>query len=316
MNPLGLVKEIIVTIDKTTTHSNTAGWVGLSKTNVKIDLLKLAQFAEPLGLTRLPAGKITQLRLYVKEGGEQYVTLNDGKRVDLKVPSGIQSGIKLKGDFDLVACGVTDLNIKFDGKKSIWVHPTGQGDLWILRPVVRLDSMQSKKAECPTDGTGGSGGTDGYPDDDGAGGGTGGSAGTGGAGGSGGSGGSTGGTGGSGGIIETPGGTTPGGAGTACQSNTSCLSGECSGGKCAIGGADAPCNTSTDCASGTCTAGACAPGNAVGTGGSCSSNLNCLSGSCTMGQCDPGGQGKPCTSTKDCLSGYSCSAGSCQPGIN
>jgi hypothetical protein len=32
--------------------------------------------------------------------------------------------------------------------------------------------------------------------------------------------------------------------------------------------------------------------------------------------CNPGGQGQPCTSAGDCLSGYTCSAGACTPPIN
>ena len=307
------VKEIVVTIEKVTAHSSTAGWVQLSSNEVKIDVLKLAQYAQPLGFQNIPAGKVTQLRLYVKEGGEQYVIRNDGQRIDLKVPSGIQSGIKLKGMFDVNGCEVANVPLQLDAKRSIWVHPTGGEDLWILRPVIRTGKIETSTMPCvPTGGAGGGEGSIG---------GTGGGSNTGGTGGGTGGGSNTGGTGGgSGGTIdEGPGGmggTPPGGGGAVCTTGSGCLSGVCTNGTCSRGGADAPCNTANDCESNQCTAGACAPGNAVGAGVPCATGLVCLSGSCVNGTCEPGGQGKPCTAAADCSSGFSCTAGSCQAPIN
>lgn len=46
-------------------------------------------------------------------------------------------------------------------------------------------------------------------------------------------------------------------AGATCTSNTSCLSGSCSAGKCAKGGTGIPCNTPADCFSGNCMEFAC-----------------------------------------------------------
>ena len=315
------VKEVVVTIEKVTAHSSTAGWVQISSNEVKVDVLKLADYAQPLGFQNVPAGKITQLRLYVKEGGDQYVIRTDGQRVDLKVPSGIQSGIKIKGMFDVNGCELSSVPLQLDAKHSIWVHDTGREDLWILRPVIRTGKVDATSMPCdPTGGTGGGDGSIG-----GAGGGNGSIGGTGGGngsiGGTGGGSGSVGGTG--GGITEGSGGTggVPpgggmGGTGTVCTTGTNCLSGECSLGRCTPGGADAPCNSGSDCASGECTAGACAPGNAVGTGAPCALGAACLSGSCVNGACEPGGQGKLCVVATDCLSGYSCTAGACQAPIN
>lgn len=296
------VKEINVTIEKVTAHSSTAGWVQLSSNEVKIDVLKLAQYAQPLGFQNVPAGKITQLRLYVKEGGEQYVIRNDGQRIDLKVPSGIQSGIKLKGLFDVNGCELANVPLQFDAKRSIWVHETGGEDLWILRPVIRTGKIESSAMACvPTGGAGGGEGSIG---------GTGGGS----NGGTGGAGGGNGGT-----INEGPGGTggtPPGGGGAVCTTGSGCLSGVCTNGTCSRGGADDPCNVNADCVSGQCMAGACTPGDAVGTGLPCAVAVACLSGSCVNGACEPGGQGKPCVAATDCVSGYSCTAGACQAPIN
>jgi hypothetical protein len=291
------VKEIIVTIAKVTAHSTESGWQTLSSQTTTVDILKLAQFAKPLGFANMPKGKITQVRLYVAEAGPQYVTRDDGARVDLKVPSGLQSGIKLKGLFDVGGCQLTTLPIEFDGKHSIWVHPTGQQDEWILRPVIRAGKIEGTEVGCatpvdPTQGT--------NP----------------GAGGGGGSTGSAGGAG--GGIEEGPGNLGPeiGGVGSRCSTGLQCLSGECAAGTCQKGGPDAPCGTGVDCASGSCTTGTCTIGTAGGTGSSCSINAQCLSNGCVAGVCVEGSQGQPCAATSDCASGFACVSGSCAGMLN
>lgn len=154
------VNEIVVTITKVTAHvAGAGGWLELGHTRGTIDLLRLqaGTFAQ-LGVAQMPAGRITQLRLYVDENGPNYVTTPDGAHHPLTVPSGPESGIKLKGGFDWPACGNGNVTIDFDGKKSIFVHPkgAGAGDEWLLRPVVRLKSVEVKGDGCvdaspPTD---------------------------------------------------------------------------------------------------------------------------------------------------------------------
>lgn len=146
------VTEIVVTIVRVEAHvAGGGGWMVLGNQEATIDLLKLqgGTFAQ-LGVVQMPAGKVGQIRLYVKEGAVNYVTTPDGKHHPLKVPSGEESGIKLKGNFDWPKCGVGNVTIDFDGKKSIHVHPkgAGAGDEWILRPVVRLKSVSVKEGTC------------------------------------------------------------------------------------------------------------------------------------------------------------------------
>jgi hypothetical protein len=302
------VKEIIVTIDKVTAHSTSAGWVTLTGSTTTVDILKLAQYAQQLGFANMPAGKVTQLRLYVKEGGTQYVTTDAGARVDLKVPSGIQSGIKLKGLFDVNGCQSSNVPLTFDGKRSIWVHPTGQGDEWILRPVIRTGKIDVADMGCtptgsnpggmlPPEGPGGHGRGN-PPVNSGAGSPPGSTSGTP-----------------PGGPTEGPG-NGMGGAGAPCSNGSMCLSGSCVANVCGLGGPDAPCNMASDCASGACTTGACAPGGAAGSGSPCTGNTQCLSNACVNGLCEKGGQGQPCSILGDCLDGFTCSAGSCIPPPN
>jgi hypothetical protein len=143
--PADDVSEIVVTVTRVTAHVvGGGGWVDLATTPATVDLLKLqgGTFAL-LGVTAIPAGRVTQLRLYTDEAGPNYVTTPDGVQHALKVPSGPQSGIKIKGGFDLAACAGGSLTLDFDGKKSIFTHPlgAGAGDEWILRPVVRLRAV-------------------------------------------------------------------------------------------------------------------------------------------------------------------------------
>jgi hypothetical protein len=144
--PADEVTEIVVTITRVEAHvAGGGGWIVLGDKTATIDLLKLqgGTFAQ-LGVAQMPAGRVTQLRLYVKEDGPNYVTTPDGNQHPLTVPSGTESGIKIKAGFDWPACALGNFTIDFDGKKSIHVHPkgAGAGDEWLLRPVVRMKSVQ------------------------------------------------------------------------------------------------------------------------------------------------------------------------------
>lgn len=306
------VREINVTIARVTAHSTTDGWVEIfNQGPVTVDLLTLKTRVMDLGFRNLPAGKITQIRLYLVEGGTQNVVLPGGEVVPLKVPSGVQSGIKIKGPFELSSCDVTTVTLDFDGHKSIWYHPTGNGGDWILRPVIRTKRVRSASTPCdgPIVGSGGGNGSTG--------------------GGSGSTGGGTG-TGTGGGFIEIGGGNGSGGGsgsglplqpGLDCSLNSQCLSGMCAAGVCAFGAQGTPCGIGHDCVSGTCGAdGSCtAPVSTqpLGpTGTVCTSGSQCVSGVCAGGSCSAGLQGQPCQATGDCDMGFVCAAGACEPEIN
>ena len=137
------VAQIVVTITEVDAHVN-GKWVTLSSTLHTVDLLTLqgGTFAL-LGVTQIPAGKITQFRLYVTDAGPNYVTTPDQKQHPLTVPSGDESGIKLKVDVDVAPCAQGSVTLDFDGHNSIFTHPlgAGAGDEWLLRPVVRMKSV-------------------------------------------------------------------------------------------------------------------------------------------------------------------------------
>ncbi len=306
--PTHQVREINVTIEKVTAHSNVAGWVTVfDQGPVTVDLLTLRTRVMQLGFANLPTGKITQIRLYLTEGGTQNVVLPDGTISPLKVPSGVQSGIKIKGPFALNSCDTTTVTLDFDGHKSIWYHPTGNGGDWILRPVIHTKKVRTQSAPCDGTPTGGGSGS------------TGGGTGTTG-GGSGSTGGGSGGSPDGGEIIEVGGG---GGAapGVACTVGSQCLSGVCNSGSCSPGAQGTPCNVGANCVSGTCGSdGSCtapitpAPLGTVGS--ACTVGAQCVSGVCAAGVCNGGLQGQPCTVTADCDLGYVCNASACEPELN
>lgn len=149
------VTEIVVTIVKVEIHPSGGGWQTIGNVKQTIDLLKLQGGTfRSLGVSQWPAGKITELRLYVDDAGPNYVSTPDGQQHPLVVPSGDESGIKLKGGFEVPACATGALTIDFDGKNSIFTHPRGggSGDEWTLRPVVRVKSL-SFSGSCPDGGT-------------------------------------------------------------------------------------------------------------------------------------------------------------------
>jgi hypothetical protein len=56
---------------------------------------------------------------------------------DLKVPSGMQSGVKLNVHFVVAPDTTKDVFIDFDAHRSIFVHEAGHSGKYLLRPVVR-----------------------------------------------------------------------------------------------------------------------------------------------------------------------------------
>jgi len=158
--PATQAKEIWVKVTEVNVHHSASGWVSVfpqplpAPQELVIDLLTLQvpNDALGLGLVDLPPGTVTQIRLVVAPDGNK-VVLPDGREETLKVPSGAQSGIKIHGPWDITECHRTTLTIDFDAQKSIWYHPTSHGepgDLWILRPVIRMKSEVVEEVGCGT----------------------------------------------------------------------------------------------------------------------------------------------------------------------
>lgn len=267
--------EIWVNVDRVTARSIQGGWQTVSSTPFSVNLLTLqGTTALDLGSLNLPVGTVTEIRL-ILANQDSTIQTADGVTHPLKVPSGTHSGIKIKGPWEITACNKTAVTIDFDGKSSIWYHPTGQGDEWILRPVIRVKKAEQVAIACPD------GATDGGAD--------------------------------AGALPPPP--PPPASAGATCAVTSDCLSTLCYQQKCAPGGAGAPCAAAGDCVSGTCgTDGTCAAApTGLPVGAVCTDPTQCTSNSCAEGTCDPGLQGATCNAVADCAPNYQCSGGTCYP---
>jgi hypothetical protein len=128
--------------DDSNTGDNDGGWQDIVPPNapVRIDLLNLTNGQiNPLGTSVVPAGKFHQVRLVLAATGNT-VTPVGGTPQPLKTPSGQQSGLKIKADFDVLPNALNDILLDVDACKSIVL--TGSGT-YILKPVVRVSTKPS-----------------------------------------------------------------------------------------------------------------------------------------------------------------------------
>jgi len=118
-----------------------SGWEVLNATPGTYDLIKLTNgvFAE-LALSSVPAGTYTQVRLMIGEGSTVVV---DGVTHPLAIPSGLRTGLKLTGTFEVPPGGGFDLGLDFDAARSIVT--TGNGT-WTLQPTVRVMPLEGAGA--------------------------------------------------------------------------------------------------------------------------------------------------------------------------
>lgn len=113
------------------------GWVVINDEPIKLNLLELVNGADTLiGNKPLDAGKYTQLRLIL---GPDNTLVKDGDTLNLTVPSGQQSGLKLNIDAEVE----TDINytllLDFNAAQSIVTAGNGNNgpSKYLLKPVIR-----------------------------------------------------------------------------------------------------------------------------------------------------------------------------------
>jgi hypothetical protein len=266
------VDQIVVNVTRVTAHSTSAGWLTVGPVApTPVNLLDLQSSALTLGLVNLPAGKITQVRLVVDPDGDYVVPVGTTTHQPLFVPSGIESGIKILGPWEVPTCARLTVTLDFDGKNSIEYHEASR--TWILRPVIRPKKHAATaiscepeppppvcdvEAPCPEGQVCASGTC----------------------------------------VAGAP---LPGGS--ECTDGPQCLSGTCNDGLCAAGPGDASCLVSSDCLSGlSCVEAACTSSGTVGGGQGCSNGAECVSGACTAGSCELAPLNARCLSGPDCAS--------------
>jgi len=144
---------IYVTVDRIDIHRpDGESWETVLTPHKTVNLLDLVNgVQEELGATDLAAGPVTQMRLVLggtSDGslnilGETHPSANyliddqdPPNYKDLKVPSGLQTGIKLVANFNIASGGITNIVLDFDAAKSVIM--AGASGKCILKPVIKV----------------------------------------------------------------------------------------------------------------------------------------------------------------------------------
>ena len=112
-----------------------SGWVSLIIDNPGVyDLLELTNGTEALLTdTEFPSGRISQMRLIL---GDNNTLEIDSMMIELTVPSGSESGLKLQINETLLEGVTYEFKLDFDAAKS--VVKAGNSGSYLLKPVIRV----------------------------------------------------------------------------------------------------------------------------------------------------------------------------------
>ncbi len=147
--------HVYVTVTKIRVHqsasaaSTDSGWREITVASPqKIDLLSLTNGAlQELGQLPLPAGRYEQVRLVLSGDAlaNSLVLSGTSNEIELRTPSGQQSGYKLQAHFDVTGNQVADMVLDFDACKSI-VRAGNSGN-FDLKPVVAVTKRLTTQIE-------------------------------------------------------------------------------------------------------------------------------------------------------------------------
>jgi len=160
------IKEVQVCIDDENDGDNNS-WYTVAQPESTYNLLDLVNgVQEQLGVTNLDAGHYTQMRLIIgttADGGlnildekhsyANYIIDAENNDPELKIPSGIQTGIKLVSGFNIYENQTTELILDFDASRS--VVKAGNSGKWLLKPTIKvIGTTVAKISGTVTDGDG------------------------------------------------------------------------------------------------------------------------------------------------------------------
>ena len=138
--PIDMASRVVVQFTEVRLRKKDGGWQDFPLDAPQaIDLLQLhgTNTADLLSDIEVDAGDYDEIRLLVDPTpNTSFIELSVGGLTHpLVMPSGISSGLKLKGDFTLRSTRASNLTVDFDLRKSIVL--TGAGT-YRLKPVLRL----------------------------------------------------------------------------------------------------------------------------------------------------------------------------------
>jgi hypothetical protein len=120
-------------------------WFTVAEPRSTYNLLELVNgVQEQLGVTDLDAGRYNQMRLIIGTDAygdhpyANYIVIVDDENNphELKIPSGIQTGIKLVSGFEIYENQTTELILDFDASRS--VVKAGNSGKWLLKPTIKV----------------------------------------------------------------------------------------------------------------------------------------------------------------------------------
>jgi hypothetical protein len=111
-------------------------WIIVNGNPVTVNLLEWNNGnSVEVGRAELTPGKYTQIRLMVTHAELDV----DGKTWDLDIPSAAQTGLKLVGNFDIIAGATYELVLDFDAHKSVVrLGPPSNPNGYKLQPTIRV----------------------------------------------------------------------------------------------------------------------------------------------------------------------------------
>jgi len=127
----------------TTDSDNNGEWIDLPVEPMNVNLLELTNGVDTLlAEVDLDPGHYRELRLIL---GNDNTVMVDSTISNLKVPSGQQSGYKIKFETDLEAGDELDVVVDFDAGRS--VHKAGKSGKYILKPVLKAFVEEGEEVE-------------------------------------------------------------------------------------------------------------------------------------------------------------------------
>ena len=146
-------KAVYVTISEIQVHRADAtegNWQTVLTPNATYNLLDLINGSNAsLGVADLPTGTYTQMRLILADAPDSdtnilgvphpyanYLITSADEAIELKVPSGFQTGIKLVHSFDVESGRTVGLVLDFDAGRS--VVKAGNSGKWLLKPTIKV----------------------------------------------------------------------------------------------------------------------------------------------------------------------------------
>ncbi len=141
------VTDVYLTVTEVRIHQSAtaqptdSGWIDITlPTPLQVDLTKLTNgVLQSLGTTALPAGQYQQIRLMLASTNSANYVIDGSGSHPLTVPSGLQTGIKLIGQFTVSANTLSDVVLDFDACRS--VVTAGNSGTYLLKPVISIDPV-------------------------------------------------------------------------------------------------------------------------------------------------------------------------------